>query len=207
MRHHACLVLVCLIGVTALGPARPAQAQFWRKWTNTADSDKAKGQTEKHKGDANRRANAEKHYKRGQEFEAQGKHAAAEAQYRAALKIDPTYTGARARLGATRQHQGAIEEAIEIFEDIIGGEPRFSEAYALIVDALYVAGRFADAWEHVHRAEDQGMTVPRALRKKLAEKHPEPARKNATTRTDTNSGGETTTAPAGKGKGKGRGKK
>ena len=125
---------------------------------------------------ANRARNVEKHLARARAFEAEGKHAAAEAQYRAALKIDPNHASARLGLGTARQHQGATGDAIHLFEELIRSEPKLADAYVHLADALYVAGRFADAWEHLHHAEDLGVQAPSLLRTKLHKKHPEPAR-------------------------------
>lgn len=167
MRPQHLLTLACIAFVVVAGSTAPAAAQGQGR-------SKAREKPRAETAQENRRANAEKHFKRGREFEAQGKHAAAEAQYRAALKIDPTYTEARARLGVTRQNQGDPKNAAQILGDILSDDPKYTDGHVLLADALFALGDFAEAWRHVHEAERQGATPPDSLRKKLQAKYPEP---------------------------------
>lgn len=140
----------------------------------------------------NRAANAEKHYRKAEQFAAQGKWKASEAQYRAALKIDPGYYHAHAGLAHVLNELGQFEEAIHILEEVVSGHADYAEAHYWLAEALYVAGEFTAAWDHVHHYERLGHTVPKAFRGKLEQQHPNPH------------GGSKGKPGRGKGKGRGR---
>ncbi len=126
---------------------------------------------------ANRAMNADQHYRKAERFAAQGKWAAAEAQYRAALKKDPGHYRANAGLAHTLHELGHFVEAIHILNEVLDHDPDYADAHYWLAEALYATGEFVVAWEHIHDYESLGKRAPSKFKQKLNAKHPEPGKR------------------------------
>jgi tetratricopeptide (TPR) repeat protein len=90
----------------------------------------------------------------------QGQGARAEAQYRAALRIDPGFAPARANLARGLFARGQYENAREQFERLAQVAPDALEGWSGQVEALEQLGRFTQAEHVVARARDRFGDLP-----------------------------------------------
>ena len=90
----------------------------------------------------------------------QGQGARAEAQYRAALRIDPGFAPARANLARGLFARGQYENAREQFERLAQVAPDAIEAWTGQVEALEQLGRFTQAEQIVADARDRFGDAP-----------------------------------------------
>jgi tetratricopeptide (TPR) repeat protein len=112
------------------------------------------------------------HHALGLLADRQGRGEAAEAHYRAALKVDPGFGPARANLARRLFARGQYENAREQFERLIEVSPRTIEGWEGAAETLRQLGREAEAERIVARARDLLGDVP-ALMLLVAREHVE----------------------------------
>jgi Flp pilus assembly protein TadD len=98
----------------------------------------------------------------------------AEAAYRTALELDPESVEARFLLGQAFQLTGRMDEAIEAWYEVLDRSPDHTGAHYHLAISQYYTNDYAAAWEHVHRAEALGQTLPSQFRPLLEAKMSEP---------------------------------
>jgi tetratricopeptide (TPR) repeat protein len=117
------------------------------------------------------------HYNLGVFLQQQGKLDEAAEHFAAALRIKPTHPEAQYNVGLILAKRGRLDEAAEHFSEALRLNPAFADAHRDMAIARCFQGNYADAWNHVHLAEKDGVKLPSAFLKLLAEKMPEPPRK------------------------------
>lgn len=94
-----------------------------------------------------------------------GRRVDAIAEYRAAVRLEPSYPEAHFNLGSALAHSGGLEEAIAEYETALRLKPDYAEAYNNLGNALsHLPGRLPDAIAHYETALriDPGMAEAHA---------------------------------------------
>ncbi len=78
----------------------------------------------------------------------------------AAAESDPSLWDAQFNAAVLLEGSGQAEAAIERYRLAIAASPAFAGAHYNLALALYQAGRFSEAWPHVHAAERLGLPLP-----------------------------------------------
>lgn len=84
-----------------------------------------------------------------------GRPAEAEARFRAAAALDPSFAEALMNLGTTLAELGRRDEAIASVEQALAVEPAFAEGYASLGTLYSAAGRYGEAAAVLRRGLDQ----------------------------------------------------
>lgn len=92
------------------------------------------------------------HYSLGVAWQSLDNHKQAANSYRAALARDATLLAARNNLGNILKDEGAIEEAVECFRELVRQAPDSSNGHYNLGNLLYNAGEAAEAIAHYQRA-------------------------------------------------------
>ena len=74
----------------------------------------------------------------------------------------------------TAEREMYFTRACELFEKANALEPRSGHSYGLWASALYDQGRYAKAWEKVHKAKELRAAIPEQFLRMLREKMAEP---------------------------------
>ena len=85
--------------------------------------------------------------------------------------------GQKATLTSTAaEREKYFNRACALFEQASVLEPKNGHAYGLWALTLYDRGRYADAWDKVHKAQEFQAVIPEKFLRMLREKMPEPKR-------------------------------
>ena len=76
----------------------------------------------------------------------------------------------------TAKRERYFTRACELFEKASALDPTNGHSYGLWALALYDRGRYAEAWEKVHKAQELQAVIPEKFLRVLREKMPEPRR-------------------------------
>lgn len=101
---------------------------------------------------------------------------AAEYEFRESLKSRPDEPQTHAALGDVLLRQRRFAPALAALENAARLDPSDGQSRLLAAVALAELGRFEEAWNAVHVAQDLGAEPPGGFLAALREKHPEPAR-------------------------------
>lgn len=104
----------------------------------------------------------------------QGKLPQAEAQYRAAMRGNPQPPDVHLDLGRNLQQQGRQDEALHEFRRAVQVEPNSGEAQHTLSQAEFQRGNYANAWNAVHAAQQNGVKPDAQYLQQLRQKMPEP---------------------------------
>jgi len=95
------------------------------------------------------KANLDKwYYDRGVSYTLKGQIAAAMAQYRKALEVEPTNPLAHHNIGILLSRQGRLDEAVEHWNKAVRFKPDFADAHYCLGVTLYNQGKISQAIEH-----------------------------------------------------------
>lgn len=92
------------------------------------------------------------HYSLGVAWQSLDDHEQAANSYRAALARDATLLAARNNLANLLKDEGALEEAIACFRELVRQAPESSNGHYNLGNLLYNAGKAEEAIAHYHRA-------------------------------------------------------
>jgi Flp pilus assembly protein TadD len=76
----------------------------------------------------------------------------------------------------TAERERYFTKACEVFQNASVLDPKNGHSYGLWALALYDRGRYAEAWEKVHKAQELQAVIPEKFLRVLREKMPEPER-------------------------------
>ncbi|MDI6827925.1 MAG: tetratricopeptide repeat protein, partial [Armatimonadota bacterium] len=120
------------------------------------------------------REEALKHYRKGLDFDLNGKPSEAMREYREAIRLDPTLAEAHSNLGVILKDLGKLDEAIKEYREAIRLDPALGEAHNNLAIALYLKGDYAGAWKEVKLCRRYGITPHPDFVRALSERMPEP---------------------------------
>lgn len=105
-----------------------------------------------------------------------GESPAAEAAFRTALDLDPAFAEAGFQLGSMLQMTGRPAEAIDQWLNVVKVDPNHGQTHSRLAIELYYAGRYDQAWRHLHEAQRLGAIVPPQFLPLLSAQAAEPVR-------------------------------
>lgn len=111
----------------------------------------------------------------GKTARAKGKIDPAITAFRTAVDRDPRHVEARYQLAMALWAKGDSSEAIHEMNAVLVEDESHVAAHQRLAVWSYYSGAYADAWTHVHRAEELGGVVPAQLASMLSSKMPDPA--------------------------------
>ncbi len=123
-----------------------------------------------------RPGHAEAHYQLGELLFGQARATEAAAEYAAAVEANPEFAAAWLSLGNARAALQELRPSIDAYRHASELAPQNSEGHFRLAVALYGGEEYAEAWEHVHMAQDLGLEVNPAFLEALREQLPEPER-------------------------------
>jgi hypothetical protein len=94
---------------------------------------------------------ADEAFNRGNALAARGRHAEAEAEYRAALRLAPRDFEAMSNLAGCLRQLGRADEAIALYGAALALQPREAQLHANLSAVLHAAGRFEEAAASLRR--------------------------------------------------------
>ena len=106
---------------------------------------------------------------------AKGRMSEALAAYGSALDRDPSAVETRMRRAMALEMADRSDEAVDEWNAVLEHDPDNATAHGRLAILHYYAGRYAEAWAHVHAVEALGGAVPPQFRPLLAAHMPEPA--------------------------------
>ena len=104
-----------------------------------------------------------------------GEHAEAIVSFRTALDRDASHLDARYRLAMALWSSSEQYEAIDEMNRLATADDNHAGAHERLAVWHYFVGDFADAWYHLHRAEELGERVPGQLAALLSQRMIDPA--------------------------------
>ena len=96
--------------------------------------------------------------------------------YRTVLEINPEHSNAYAYWGASLSALGQLEDAISKLEESLVLNRLNEQAYGIMIDVLYKQQKHERAWELVHKARADNISLPQASIDRLSKVFPEPAK-------------------------------
>lgn len=84
-------------------------------------------------------------------------------QYKKAVLITPGDSTIHYNLGAAYSNDGQYEEAAVEYEKAIEIEPKMGDAHNGLAFALYRLGKYDLAWQHINKAKELGVEVPKEV--------------------------------------------
>ena len=127
-------------------------------------------------------SHAPAHLSLGQILFTEGRARESVAALQNAVQADPELADAHLALGNVWGALGDVDEAIKAFGEAVRLAPDKPEAHFRLAVSLYGAEEYAEAWKHVHQAQDLELAVPEPFLDALRQEMPEPKRQERTTR-------------------------
>lgn len=97
--------------------------------------------------------------------------------YRTVLEINPEHSNAYAYWGASLSAMGSMDEAISKIEESLVLNKFNSQAYGILIDVLYKQKKYDKAWEKVHKAQADNVSLPKSSIDRLTQISQDPAKK------------------------------
>jgi tetratricopeptide (TPR) repeat protein len=97
--------------------------------------------------------------------------------YRIVLEINPEHSNAYAYWGASLSALEKLEEAVAKLEESLVLNRFNSQAYAIMIDVLYKQTKYERAWEMVHKARANNVSLQKSSVDRLSKIFPEPTKK------------------------------
>ncbi len=125
-------------------------------------------------GCANKEKQAEKHFKKGFQYQAQGNADKALDEYRKALEVDPHYVQAYTNIGSVYLGMKDFDRAIENFKKVIELNYWDKKAHYNLGMAYLYQGEPEKAEAEVAFLKSLNSDLAQALERKIAEREPTP---------------------------------
>jgi tetratricopeptide (TPR) repeat protein len=125
-------------------------------------------------GCANKEKQAEKHFKKGFQYQAQGNPDKALEEYQKALDVDPHYVQAYTNMGAVYLGMKDFDRAIENFKKVIELNYWDKKAHYNLGMAYLYQGELEKAEAEVAFLKSLNSDLARALERKIVEREPTP---------------------------------
>lgn len=125
-------------------------------------------------GCANKEKQAEKHFKKGFRYQAQGNPDKALEEYQRALKLDPHYVRAYTNIGSVYLGMKDYDRAIESFKKVIELNYWDKKAHYNLGMAYLYQGEVKKAEAEVAFLKSLNSDLARALERKIVEREPTP---------------------------------
>lgn len=97
--------------------------------------------------------------------------------YRTVLEINPEHSNAYAYWGASLSALHKLDEAVSKLEESLVLNRFNSQAYEILIDVLYKQQNYERAWEMIHKARADNVSLPKSAVDRLSKISPEPAKK------------------------------
>ena len=94
--------------------------------------------------------------------------------YRTVLEINPEHSNAYAYWGTSLSALGKLEEAVSMLEESLMLNRFNSQAYEILIDVLYQRQKYKRAWEMVHKARADNISLQQSFTDRLTKAFPEP---------------------------------
>ena len=94
--------------------------------------------------------------------------------YRTVLEINPEHSNAYAYWGTSLSALGKLKEAVSKLEESLMLNRFNSQAYEILIDVLYQRQKYKRAWEMVHKARADNISLQQSFTDRLSEAFPEP---------------------------------
>ena len=117
------------------------------------------------------------HLSLGNVFFTEGRVQESVAALQKAVQADPEVSGAHYALGNVWASLGDLDNTINSYNEVVRLTPDNAEAHFKLAVALWGAEEYADAWKHVHQAQDLEFSVPEPFLDALRQEMREPRRK------------------------------
>jgi len=98
------------------------------------------------------------------------------SHYRVVLEINPEHSNAYAYWGTSLSALGKLKEAVSKLEESLMLNRFNSQAYEILIDVLYQRQKYERAWEIVHKAQADNVSLQQSFIDRLSNIFPEPAR-------------------------------
>lgn len=96
--------------------------------------------------------------------------------YKIVLEINPEHSNAYAYLGASLSALDRLEEAVSKLEESLVLNRFNSQAYDILIDVLFKQKNFKRAWEVVHKARADNVSIQQPSIDRLSEVYSDPAK-------------------------------
>ena len=96
------------------------------------------------------------------------------SHYRIVLEINPEHSNAYAYWGTSLSALGKLKEAVSKLEESLMLNRFNSQAYEILIDVLYQRQKYKRAWEMVHKARADNISLQQSFTDRLSEAFPEP---------------------------------
>ena len=97
--------------------------------------------------------------------------------YKIVLEINPEHSNAYAYWGASLSALDRLEEAVAKLEESLTLNRFNSQAYDVLIEVLYKQKNYERAWEMVHKAQADNVSIQQGSIDRLSKVFPEPAKK------------------------------
>ena len=96
------------------------------------------------------------------------------SHYRIVLEINPEHSNAYAYWGTSLSALGKLKEAVSKLEASLMLNRFNSQAYEILIDVLYQRQKYKRAWEMVHKARADNISLQQSFIDRLSKAFPEP---------------------------------
>ena len=93
------------------------------------------------------------------------------------VEANPENAGPHYALGNIWGQLGDVDEAVKAYGEVVRLTPDNADAHFRLAVSLYGGEEYADAWKHVHHAQDLDFSVPEPFLDALRQEMREPKRK------------------------------
>ena len=97
------------------------------------------------------------------------------SHYRIVLEINPEHSNAYAYWGTSLSALGKLKEAVSKLEESLMLNRFNSQAYEILIDVLYQQQKYKRAWEMVHKAQSDNVSLQQSFIDRLSKVFSEPA--------------------------------
>ena len=97
------------------------------------------------------------------------------------IEANPEDAGPHYALGNIWGQLGDVDEAVKAYGEVVRLTPDNADAHFRLAVSLYGGEEYADAWKHVHQAQDLDFSVPEPFLDALRQEMREPKRNQDTT--------------------------
>ena len=94
--------------------------------------------------------------------------------YRTVLEINPEHSNAYAYWGASLSALEKLDEAVSKLEESLALNRFNSQAYGVLIDVLYKQKNYKLAWEMIHKARADNVSLPQTSIDQLSKVFPDP---------------------------------